>query len=129
MGILAWFKRQLQQDRAIRYPGLGMSAAYWGSGVTHTHSIKNISITGAYLYDRELWPAGTLIQGTIVENAEAPNRAVTVGLQVIRHGPDGMGVRFMPQTKEERLGLEQLLKRIQVAADPDSPPHSINQSD
>ena len=116
MGILNWLRQQFRDDRAARHTAPAIVANYWGDGVPEAHPVKDISITGAYLYDTDRWPAGTVMTAILreaIETAEAGPAvpAFRVSFRVIRHGPDGMGVCFILPTKKERLDLRRFLDR------------------
>jgi hypothetical protein len=121
MGIRFRLTDWLRNDRAPRYPAPGIFAAYWGAGVPHLHPVKDISISGAYLYldDNDRWPAGSVIEGVFQKKADngeaAPNSpSLSISFLVARHGPDGIGISFMPHTKQERQDLRQFLDWILV---------------
>ena len=112
--LMARLGQWLRNDRATRYLAPPIVAYYWDGGAPSPHPVKDISITGAYLYGASPWQPGTVITGTFSAPRE---RDLTVVFRVVRHGPDGMGIRFVPQTKQERLDLKRLLNWVVMARD------------
>lgn len=78
-------------------------AYYWNGATPRGHPIKDISFSGAYLLTAERWYVGTIFMLTLQPDSEMadPAEYVTIPVEVIRHGPDGMGVRFMLTEREE----------------------------
>jgi PilZ domain len=107
--LIARLGQWLRNDRATRYPAPPIVAYYWDGGVPRPHPVKDISITGAYLYGANPWQPGTVITGTFSGPCEPD---LTVTFRVVRHGPDGIGISFLPQTKQERLDLQRILNRV-----------------
>jgi hypothetical protein len=123
MGMLNWLNQWLQEDRAERYATPGVAVYYWGGGVPRAHPVRDISLTGAYLQDPDQWLAGTVIsstfRGTAKTAAVAEGTAVLViSFRVVRHGPDGIGVNFMPKTREEQLSLRQFVEQVSGTTGP-----------
>jgi hypothetical protein len=117
--LIASLRQWLRNDRATRYPAPPVVAYYWDGGVPCPHPVKDISMTGAYLYGGKPWQPGTIIAGTFSGPCE-PDLAMT--FRVVRHGPDGIGISFVPQTKQERLDLQRFLKRVAMAGGQKSTP-------
>jgi hypothetical protein len=112
--LIARLGKWLRNDRATRYPAPAIVAYYWDGGVPCPHPLKDISITGAYLCGASPWPPGTIIKGTFQGPFER-DLALTMAFRVVRHGPDGIGISFVPQTKQERLDLRRFLNRVAMA--------------
>jgi hypothetical protein len=109
----------LRNDRAIRYPAPSIVAYYWDGGAPCPHPVKDISITGAYLCGANPWQPGTVITGTFSGPCEPD---LTMTFRVVRRGPDGIGISFAPQTKQERLDLQRFLNRVAMAGGQKSAP-------
>jgi hypothetical protein len=45
-----------------------------------------------------------------------------MAFRVVRRGPDGIGISFVPQTKQERLDLQRLLNWVAMAGRQKSAP-------
>jgi PilZ domain len=118
-GLRDRLEHWLRQDRATRYPAPPIVAYYWDGGVPCPHPVKDISITGAYLYGTNPWQPGTVITGAFRGLFDLD---LTIAFRVVRQGPDGIGISFMPQTKQERLDLERLVNWIAMAAGQKSAP-------
>jgi PilZ domain len=110
--LMARLGQWLRNDRSTRYPASQIVAYYWDGGVPCPHPVKDISITGAYLCGANPWVPGTVITGTFSGPCE-PDLVMT--FRVVRHGTDGIGISFLPQTKQERSNLQRLLNRLAMA--------------
>ena len=121
MGILDWLKHGLQKQRAVRYPSPRIVAHYWDGGAPKEHPVRDISLTGAYLYATERWYIGTVIEVALQElpgPGETPSGVSVLCLRgkIVRHEPDGIGITFMLRTKEELKALRQFMKRATIRA-------------
>ena len=117
MGILDWLKQGLQKQRAVRYPAPRVVAHYWDGGAPKEHPVRDISLTGAYLYATERWYIGTIIEVALRELPgpdETPSgvSGLCLRCRIVRHGLDGIGISFMLRTQEERRGLKRLMIRV-----------------
>ncbi|HEY6346202.1 MAG TPA: PilZ domain-containing protein [Bryobacteraceae bacterium] len=117
--LMARLGQWLRNDRATRYPAPPIVAYYWDGGVPCPHPVKDISITGAYLYGANPWQPGTVIIGTFSGPCELD---LTMAFRVVRQGPDGIGISFVPQTKQGRLDLQRFLNRVAMAGRQKSAP-------
>ena len=114
MGFIEWLTGSTsERPRAERFP-CTLTAHYWNGGGSVGTKIKNISITGAYLYAPERWYVGTILNVTLIPDmngAEStdPSSAVTVVCKVVRHGLDGIGVAFMFDNNRHRKALRRFL--------------------
>jgi PilZ domain len=117
--LIARLRQWLRNDRATRYPAPPIVAYYWDGGTPCPHPVKDISITGAYLYGATPWQPGTLITGTFSGPSEPD---LIMPFRVVRHGKDGIGISFVPQTKQGRLDLQRLLNWAVMAGGQKSAP-------
>ncbi len=112
---LVWKEQGRLSKREPRYPDPGISVCYWDGGVPVARQLKNISVKGAYLYTPDRWYIGTIMKLALQkksESAESYNEsALQVSGKVIRHGPDGLGVRFILQSDADRKSIERFIKR------------------
>lgn len=79
-------------------------------------------MTGAYVTNIEQWPVGTVIQGLLrevpVDGEEISEPlSMAVSFQVARLGPDGLGIIFALQTKEELVVLKKLVERARASSE------------
>jgi Flp pilus assembly protein TadG len=117
MRILNWLKQSPQwQNRAERHPEPGIIACYWDGTGQMAHAVKDISLTGAYLYTAEPWMIGTMLTVTLqaageCESPSAPG-AISMACRVIRHAPDGVGVKFMLDSHKHRKAFERFLRTL-----------------
>jgi Flp pilus assembly protein TadG len=129
MEILNWLKQALgeernkRKERAMRHQSPGIIAHYWDGGAPRQHPVKDISLTGAYVYTTERWYAGTIVELTLKEVAGAGNptsaaSVLSLHCRIVRHGPDGIGITFMLRTHAERKALKRFMKNAVVGAGP-----------
>ncbi len=114
MKIRDWFKQALRQDRAPRLALPGVVAYFWDGGAPKEHPVKDISLTGAYLYVTERWCAGTIMEVALhklpgPEEIASGVSVLCVRCRVVRHGEDGIGIAFVYQTTEERQSLKRFM--------------------
>lgn len=88
----------------------GLVAYYWEGGAPKEHVVKNISLTGAYLYGTEQWYDGTIMALSFRQGAVTGEVAsLSVRGKIVRHGADGIGVKFMMRTKDEKAALKRFV--------------------
>src|SRR5882762_4449412 len=98
MKWLGWFRGEAERrhvKRATRYVHPGLTAFYWNGGAPLGRRVKDVSMTGAYLYTRDELYLGTVLE--IALKQDEGTAAVSVNCKVVRAGPDGIGVSFMVQ--------------------------------
>jgi Flp pilus assembly protein TadG len=132
MGILDWLKQALRKwaarfEPAPRYESPRIVAHYWDGGAPKEHQVRDISLTGAYLYATEHWCSGTIIEVALQELAGPGETTLGVSVlclrcKVVRHGPDGIGITFMLRTKEELKALKQFMSGTVASASPHPEP-------
>jgi Flp pilus assembly protein TadG len=107
---------------------------YWdGSVPAAAHQLRDISLTGAYLYTSERWYPGTIVRLLLQERTPpiggdsigepaagtAPGAASTsVPARVVRHGSDGVAVEFLFRSSEDRQLLAELVASMNGRASP-----------
>jgi Flp pilus assembly protein TadG len=117
MQFLAWLKRAIREQRATRHSNPNLGAFYWDGGAPEKHLVKNISLTGAYLYAQKAWCVGTVLTVTLQEDLSADGNPATpsfvcVRCSVVRDDGEGVGVKFILETREEREALKQFVKSV-----------------
>ena len=99
-----------QKKRAPRHVDPGVNAFYWDGGAPSARQLKDISMTGAYLYTSDRWYLGTLIELMLQSASEAgeggSKKDLSVLCRVTRHGADGLGVKFLMPTDLHRKKVE-----------------------
>jgi hypothetical protein len=136
MGMLDWIKDALRKEwaalqkewaarfePATRYTSPRIVAHYWDGGAPKEHQVKDISLTGAYLYATEQWCAGTIIEVALQELPGPGETAAAVCVlclrcKVVRLGQDGIGITFLPRSKEERKALKLFMRGTIASAVP-----------
>jgi hypothetical protein len=128
--LLRWVANQPPPARRLPYPGL--VAYYWTGGAPQSYHVGNISASGVYLITKERWTPGTLIMMTLQrtdDQGKDIEDAIAVMSQVVRWGPDGVGLHFIPpETAHQGSGeilsgrgadkkaLDQFLHRVKTTA-------------
>jgi PilZ domain len=104
--LKGWFKSRSQERRkAERQDGPEVVAHYWDGAAPAAHSIRNISTSGLYILTEQRWYPGTLVMLTLQKKdsvGEDAERSITVQSKVVRSGPDGVGLAFVPAEREEK---------------------------
>jgi len=106
MGI-HWLKAIFTPDPRIekRLVPAGVVAHCWDGSAPRPRDVLNISLSGAYLRTNERWYPDTVIKIVLQFDAGPSNRRAEPGpvapitfcllAQVVRSGPDGVGLRFL----------------------------------
>lgn len=101
-----WFKSRSQERRkAERQDAPEVVAHYWDGAAPAAHTIRNISASGLYILTEQRWYPGTLVMLTLQKKdsvREDADRSITVQSKVVRSGPDGVGLVFVPAEHEEK---------------------------
>ena len=101
-----WFKsRSQERRRAERQNAPEVVAHYWDGAAPAAHTIRNISANGLYILTEQRWYPGTLVMLTLQKKdcvSEGADRSITVQSKVVRSGPDGVGLVFVPAEHEEK---------------------------
>jgi hypothetical protein len=142
-----------RREQRLRLPGL--VAHYWNGDSPRAREVLDISATGSYLQTDERWYPGTVVRVTLQSRLAGNEVAVYVGrdnreanagaagpngsalldehtqtlvllAQMVRHGPDGVGLqfifpekadahvlRFYPDCTTDRKALTQFLKQAE----------------
>ncbi len=111
--LLKWLGRVFSDRRWYdRIVPSDVTAFYWEGGRSTRHTVRDISLSGAYLEAELRFYVGTLLMLTLQRGAdlENPVACVTVPCEIVRHGADGMGVKFMLTNREERWGVRQIVE-------------------
>jgi len=97
--------------RATRQSLPNLGAYYWTGGAPQVFLIGNISGSGFYMITDKLCPAGTMVLMTlqrINSSGTDPRDSISVLVQAVRRGLDGMGFQFVTEDfvrANPRLGL------------------------
>lgn len=117
-----WFRRlfaeERRRDRRQHLPGL--VAHYWDGASPRPRPVADISSTGSYMHTEDRWYPGTVFRVTLQSyrsseprkqngdpNGGADSETLVVLAEIVRAGPDGVGLRFL--FLEERDSKEQSL--------------------
>lgn len=97
----SWFKKLLSPDppdarRTAREELPGLSAYFFTGGAPMAHGVRDISLTGMYVYTSERWYPGTMVRMTVCTgNERTAESSITLNTTVVRSGDDGVGLRFI----------------------------------
>ncbi|HUN86129.1 MAG TPA: hypothetical protein VMU48_17245 [Terracidiphilus sp.] len=124
--ILRWIFGSHNSRRAPRHALPDLRAFYWTGGAPQGFSLRDISATGFYLLTHERWTPGTVVLMTLQRtntSGNDPLDSISVLVQVIRWGLDGMGFEFimaddikanstvsLPGKGTDRKAIDQFLK-------------------
>jgi hypothetical protein len=108
---------------------------YWDGSTPKGHELRDISLTGAYLYTSERWYIGTIVRLLIQAKNDSeqnesngtenvPSRSIEA--RVVRHGSDGVALHFMFNNAEERENLERF---VAESVGPSAPPSRPDRSE
>jgi hypothetical protein len=103
----SWFQRLLAPDprnqRSPRETLRGLVAYFFTGGAPDAHRVRNISLSGAYVLTKERWYPGTVVRMTLTDRFEPTvERSITLNMAVVRWGDDGVGLKFLLQSRKVR---------------------------
>ena len=112
--------------RASRVFEPGVLVYYWDGSTPVPHQLRDISLTGAYLYTSERWYPGTIVRLLLQQQpgpADGDGRAtlpasvsVSVPARVVWDGPDGVALEFLLRKPKDREVLVQLIAGVRGQA-------------
>jgi hypothetical protein len=122
----SWLKRLLSPDppeprKAARESLPGLAAHFFTGGAPVAHAVRDISLTGMYVFTTERWYLGTMVRMTLTDRHEPTvERSITLNATVIRWGNDGVGLRFVlhngkGQRQRQEDGMSAGADSMQVA--------------
>ncbi len=89
--------------KAQRESLLGLSAYFFTGGTPVAHEVRDISLTGMYVFTSERWYPGTMVRMTLTDRHEPTvERSITLHATVMRWGNDGVGLRFVLQSSKDK---------------------------
>ena len=97
-----WLKPEPEEPRKAAREALpGLTAYFFTGGAPMEHAVRDISLTGMYVYTKERWYPGTVIRMTLTDRLEpTADRSLTLNMAVIRWGNDGVGLKFVLQNSK-----------------------------
>jgi hypothetical protein len=105
---------ELRNAPRIQEPGVVVY--YWDGATPSGRQLRDISMTGAYLYTPERWYPGTVVRLLIQPKESSPADAgnpppgsLSLQARVVWHGPDGMALEFLFHGPADRKILEELV--------------------
>jgi hypothetical protein len=131
----SWLQKLLAPEpadnrRTARHPLPGVYAYFFTGGAPVAHGLRDISLTGMYVFTKERWYPGTMVRMTLSDSSErAAGSSITLNTTVVRAGDDGVGLRFVLEKSNKRqrpvdemsLGadieqIEEFLQRVRQKA-------------
>ncbi|MFZ0744698.1 MAG: PilZ domain-containing protein [Terracidiphilus sp.] len=105
--FLCWLNRSdpSERRRAGRHPLPGLVAYHWTGGNPKAYHVGNISQTGFFLLTDERPFPGTMILMTLQKTETSginPEDSIAVHTRVVRWGPDGVGLDWVPSSPADR---------------------------
>ena len=118
--LIKWLANQpddpAELRNAPRIQEPGVVVYYWDGATPSGRQLRDISLTGAYLYTAERWYKGTVVRLLIQPKESSPDDAgnpppgsVSLQARVVWHGPDGMALEFLFQGPADRKILANLV--------------------
>jgi hypothetical protein len=104
----SWLQRLLSPDppdqrKAPRESLPSLAAYFFTGGVPVAHGIRDISLTGMYIFTTERWYVGTVVRMTLTDTLEPTvERSITLNATVVRWGNDGVGLKFVLRNGKSR---------------------------
>jgi hypothetical protein len=116
-----WLQRLLSPDpplprKAARESLPGLTAYFWTGGVPEPHGVRDISLSGMYVFTEERWYPGTVIRMTLTDRHEpSMERSISLHATAVRWGNDGVGLRFvLEDAKNQRRGEPNLAGGVDI---------------
>ncbi len=97
----SWLMRLLSPEppdnrRTARQALPGLSAYFFTGGAPVAHGVRDISLSGMYVFTNERWYPGTMVRMTISDCSDRlAERSITLNTTVVRCGDNGVGLRFV----------------------------------
>ncbi len=111
--------RQMTDRRsAPRMSDPALVVFYWNGAEPTPYRLRDISRTGAYMYTKDRWYLGTILQITIqIDSTEtkasdvdaSSTNSVTLWSKIVRSGEDGVGMAFLLLQRKRRESFLKLL--------------------
>jgi hypothetical protein len=108
----SWLDRWLHPEppdkrKVRRVPTPGLVAHFWTGGPPQAQNVRDISASGLYVITEERWYLGTIITLTLTREFGAGperERSITMQATAVRHGKDGVGLKFvLDDARDPRL--------------------------
>lgn len=102
-GLLNWLRCLLFPDppepRKAQRESLSWLIAYFFTGGSPVaHLVRDVSLTGLYVFTEERWYLGTVVRITLTDRRQpTADRSLTLNASVVRLGTDGVGLQFLLQ--------------------------------
>jgi PilZ domain-containing protein len=97
----SWLKRLVSGEpsdprKAPRTALPWLVAYFFTGGRPVPHDIRDVSVTGVYVFTEDRWYPGTVVRMTLTDKRNpAAERSFTINAEVIRSSDDGVGFQFV----------------------------------
>ena len=119
--VTALLKGPVERREAPRRLVANLTAHYWEGSAAAGHVVRDISVSGAFIFAEFQWVPGTILTITLHRDEQTVGSelpvSVVVRAKVVRLAQPGMGVQFIYSDKRERRALQAFLQGL-----PDVPP-------
>lgn len=107
-GWLDWLLSE-ERRKARRRASIALVAYYWDGAQPVSHTVRDVSSSGFYLFTDHRWYLGTVLAVTLQRTGvetDDPARAISVNAKVVRAGADGVGFEFLlPESGRDARSL------------------------
>jgi hypothetical protein len=112
--LKAWIAALKDRRESERKP-LFLVAYYWNGAAPRPYEVKGVSLDGAYIVTSDRWYMGTVLRITFQygDGSAQGSPSHVARAKLVRFGPDGIGVRLIYLSREERLSFKKFLAGAQ----------------
>jgi hypothetical protein len=107
---------RVERRETARRMVANLAAHYWEGTGRAGHAVRDISLSGAFIFADFKWMPGTILTMTLHLEAQVAGSgspaATIVRARVVREAPNGIGVQFLCVDKAERKSLADFLQSI-----------------
>jgi Flp pilus assembly protein TadG len=130
-----WLLEKPEARLAPRIKRPDLVVHFWNGAAPEGRELRDISLTGTYIYTKEVWYPGTtlriVLQGnqTVLRGSGAAviESSICVSASIIRQGSDGIGVEFVFHDDEERERVRRFLEAMPRQSFQTAPPEKARQ--
>jgi len=114
-GRKGWLSRLLLPERSDRRPAPHFAAFRWSSTGLIKESVRDISLTGAYLITNDSLELGAFVSVTLQKDGPLEtnrDRRITAFARVARKGEDGVGLQFAAPNDQHNRRWMNLIESV-----------------
>jgi hypothetical protein len=116
---MKWFSRRggrKELRRSRRFETSGVVASYWNGGAARPQPVRDLSLTGTRVETPDRYYPDTLIYVCLEAGAgaePAPEDSFGLWARVVRRVPDGLGLEFVFEDRQELKEFRRFLARVE----------------